>query len=101
MQIEPTTDLADLGVDTEVTFTTETSGLGIPVDVTGRVIDVTTSRGDVFGPYEKTTVTVVGDDGERYELERTTTETYTTDIDVERENGFHPADQNCGMVVGC
>lgn len=99
MQLGPDTDLAELEEGDEIEFTTETGSLGVPVDVTGRVIDVSTRDGDVFGPFKKTVVTVVGDDSNRYELTRTITESHTSDIDVSRENPFHPADQNCGTIT--
>jgi len=99
MQIDTDTDLAELSEGDEIAFTTETGALGIAVDVTARVTDVSIRQGDVSGPFQKTVVTAVGNDEKHYELTRTVTETYTSDIGVTRENPFHPADQNCGTVT--
>jgi len=99
MQINPDTRLDKLESGDEITFTTETGTLGIPVDVTGRVTDVSTRTGDVLGPFRKTVVRVVSDDSHTYELTRTVSESHTSEIDVSRENPFHPAEQNCGTVT--
>jgi len=99
-RINSQTELSELSEDNPVTFETETTGLGVDIEtpVSGRVIDVDVKRGECFGAYQKTTITIISDDDTRYQLERTVSETHRGPIDVTME-GWTPEPVNCGTIA--